>query len=233
MAPEQRLRPSPASAVRTGAPSNRATGLATVTCLAACLVSASCASFPENLSGMPPPVVDKIGASNAVVDDYLKMMQRLMGGTTSEKAEIYATAYNEYGAAPTASNTLRLALVLALPTHPATDQGRAQTLLRELMANPEALLPAEQILAMWQLQQLDDTLNLQSENKKLSGESARAEHLATQNHQLAHENEELRKQKEELQSRLDVIIKIEKSGSERSLSERSARKPNSSEGKPQ
>lgn len=223
-----------ATAVRTKAPlplGSARTALSA--CVAACL-AAGCADFPNNFnSSMPPPVVDKVAASNAVMDDYFKVMQRLMGGTTSEKAEIYATTKNEYEAAPTASNTLRYALVLAAPNHPATDQGHAQTLLRELMANPEALVPAEQIFAMWQLQQLDDTLNLQSENKKLSGESARAEHLTAQNHTLAHENEELRKQKEELQSRLDVIIKIEKSASERSLSERSARKPNSSEGQPQ
>ena len=62
-----------------------------------------------------------------IVDDHA------VQGSASEQAQIVARAQNEYDAAPTPSRELKLALVLATPGHPATDQPRAQRLLRELI----------------------------------------------------------------------------------------------------
>jgi len=105
----------------------------------------------------------------------------------------------------------------------------AQKLLRELMANPETLLSGERALAFLELQQIDDHLTLEGENRRLQSDAVRAdrERLASVNHRLqveTDENTRLRKELEEARAKLDAIANIE-----RSLNER---KP-SNEGRPQ
>ena len=90
-----------------------------------------------------PPVIDRQAASAALISGYLENLQRLVQSAPAQQAEIAAAAQREFDVAPTPSHQLRLALVLATPNHAATDLPRAQRLLRELMAAPAALLPAE------------------------------------------------------------------------------------------
>jgi ABC-type dipeptide/oligopeptide/nickel transport system ATPase subunit len=104
--------------------------------------------------------------------------------------------------APTPSRQLRFALILATPGHPGTDLPRAQRLLRELMANPEMLMTGERSLAFLELQQIDDHLTLEGENRRLQSDAGRAdkERLANVNHRLqleTDENTRLRKELEE------------------------------------
>jgi hypothetical protein len=164
-----------------------------------------------------------------VLADDLQLLQTLVQGTPSVQAEIVATAQRDYETAPTPSRQLRFALILATPGHPGTDLPRAQRLLRELMANPEMLMSSERSLAFLELQQIDDHLTLEGENRRLQSDAVRAdrERLANVNHRLQLETDEngrLRKELEEARAKLDAIANIE-----RSLNER---KP-SNEGRPQ
>jgi hypothetical protein len=115
---------------------------------------------------------------------------------------------------------LRYALVLADPGHPATDLAKAQRLLRELLANPEMLLSGERALAFLELQQIDDHLTLEAENRRLQGDAVRVdrERLSTVNRRLqleTDENARLRKELEEARAKLDAIANIERSLNER------------------
>jgi hypothetical protein len=159
-------------------------------------------------------------ASSLVLSDYLLLLQRLVQGRASEQAEIVARAQNEFDAAPTPSRELRLALILATPGHPATDQPRAQRLLRELMAHPETLLPAERALAFLELSQIDDHLTLVAENRRLQADAVREDQarVASANRRLQaelDENARLRKELDDARAKLDAIANIERSLNER------------------
>jgi len=167
-----------------------------------------------------PAAVQPSSTSAVVLSEYLLLLQRLVQGSASEQAEIAASARNEYGTAPTPSRELKLALVLATPGHPATDQPRAQTLLRELMAHPESLLPAERALAFLELSQIDDHLTLVAENRRLQTDAVREDQarMASANRRLQaelDENAKLRKELEEAHAKLDAIANIERSLNER------------------
>jgi hypothetical protein len=187
----------------------------------ALLLSACTAGF---MSGQhppaPPPVVSPSATSSTVLNEYLLLLQRLVQGPPAEQAEIVASAQRDYDTAPTPSHTLKLALVLGTPGHPATNLTRAQGLLRELMANPETLLPGERALAFLTLSQIDDHLTLESENLRLQAEAVRAdrERMANANHRLQtemDENARLRKELDEARAKLDAIANIERSLNER------------------
>jgi hypothetical protein len=184
---------------------------------------------PSHPTHDAPPVVNRAATTSTVLADDLQLLQTLVQGTPSDQAEIVATAQRDYETAPTPSRQLRFALILATPGHPGTDLPRAQRLLRELMANPEMLMASERSLAFLELQQIDDHLTLEGENRRLQSDAVRAdrERLANVNHRLqleTDENARLHKELEEARAKLDAIANIE-----RSLNER---KP-SNEGRPQ
>jgi hypothetical protein len=168
----------------------------------------------------PAPVIDRAAASAQLVTGYLESLQRLLQSAPAEQAEAVAAAQREYDLAPTPSHQLRLALILATPGHSGTDQPRAQRLLRELMAAPVALMPAERALAFLEQQKLDAQLALTAENKRLQSSVVRndRDRNAAQPKRLQAEIEEnarLRKRLEEAQAKLDAISDIEKSLNER------------------
>jgi hypothetical protein len=168
----------------------------------------------------PPPVVNPSATSSTVLNEDLLLLQKLVQGKPSEQAEIVANAQRDYDTAPTPSHTLKLALILGTPGHPATSLTRSQALLRELMANPEMLLPGERALAFLTLSQIDDHLTLEAENLRLQAEAVRAdrEHIANANHRLQtemDENARLRKELDEARAKLDAIANIERSLNER------------------
>jgi hypothetical protein len=168
----------------------------------------------------PPPPVNRQAAASTVLADDLQLLQTLVQGTASDQAEIVSTAQRDYETAPTPSRQLRFALILATHGHPGTDLPRAQRLLRELMANPEMLMAGERSLAFLELQQIDDHLTLEGENRRLQSDAVRAdrERLANVNHRLqleTDENARLRKELEEARAKLDAIANIERSLNER------------------
>jgi hypothetical protein len=168
----------------------------------------------------PALAVSPISSSATQLTDDLTVLERLQHGASAEQAEIVAGAQREYDAAPTPSRELKLALVLATPGHPATDLPKAQRLLRELMANPQMLTPAEHSLSALELSQIDDYLTLSEENRRLQSDAARAaqEHAVSANHRLQSEMDEnarLRKELDEAHAKLDAIANIERSLNER------------------
>ena len=190
-------------------------------CAALVLLVAGCGDLMSGQRPPPPaPVVNPAAAGSTVLNDYLLLLQKLVQGPPAQQAEIVASAQHDYETAPTPSHTLRLALILGTPGHPATNLMRAQGLLRELMANPEMLLPGERALAFLTLSQIDDHLTLDAENLRLQADAARAdrEHVASANHRLQaemDENARLRKDLEEARAKLDAIANIERSLNER------------------
>jgi hypothetical protein len=202
-------------------PRARRSGGGSAAVLIGTLVLTGCTSLMSNQGPpSPPPVVNPAATSSAVLNEYLMLLQKLVQGPPSTQAEIVAAAQRDYDTAPTPSHTLKLALILGTPGHPATNLTRAQGLLRELMANPETLLPGERALAFLQLSQIDDHLTLESENLRLQADAVRAdrEHVASANHRLQaelDENARLRKELEEARAKLDAIANIERSLNER------------------
>jgi hypothetical protein len=88
------------------------------------------------------------------------------------------------------------------------------------MANPEMLMASERALAFLELQQIDDHLTLEAENRRLQSDAVRAdrERLATVNRRLqleTDENTRLRRELEEARAKLDAIANIERSLNER------------------
>jgi len=176
--------------------------------LLATLLLGACTQFTSGQRPpTPPPMVNPSATSSTVLNEDLLLLQKLVQGPPSTQA-------------PTPSHTLKLALILGTPSHPATNLTRAQALLRELMANPETLLPGERALAFLTLSQIDDHLTLEAENFRLQADAVRAdrEHVASANHRLQtelDENARLRKELDEARAKLDAIANIERSLNER------------------
>jgi len=186
----------------------------------AALLSGGCAGLAGQHAPAPPPVVSPQSTSTTVLASYLQLLQKLATGPAAEQAEIVASAQHDFDLAPTPSHQLKLALILGTPGHPATDLPKAQGLLRELMANPEMLLPAERSLAFLELSQIDDHLTLEAENRRLQEEAVRADHerIANANRRLqaeVDENARLRKELDEARAKLAAIANIERSLNER------------------
>lgn len=197
---------------------------AVVAMLSAAMALAAC-SPAANVRGAREknvaPTVDRATASVAGLAEYLELLQKLVQSAPAAQAETFMTAQHEFDLAPTASHQLRFALVLAAPGHAGTDLPRAQRLLRELMAAPEALLPAERALAFVELQKVDSQLTLSAENRRLQSNAASRddrERLAALNKRLQTETEEnarLRKELDDARAKLDAIANIERSLNER------------------
>jgi hypothetical protein len=184
------------------------------------LVAAGCTVGPGQRAPSAAPAVNTAVASSTVLNEYLLLLQRLVQGPPAEQAEIVAKAQREYDTAPTPSRELKLALILGTPGHLATDLPKAQALLRELIANPEMLLPGERALTFLELLQIDDHLTLDAENRRLHSEAVRADQqrVAAATHRLQAETDEnarLRRELEELRAKLDAIANIERSLNER------------------
>jgi len=194
--------------------------------LAMCALALTAGCATELLARNPQrpaeqvPVIDRQAASASLIAGYLENLQRLVLSAPAEQAEMAAAAQREYDLAPTPSHQLRLALVLATPNHGATDLPRAQRMLRELMAAPAALLPAERALAFLEQQKVDAQLALEAENKRLQTNVVRndKDRNAAANKRLQAEIDEnirLRKELDAAQAKLDAISDIEKSLSDR------------------
>ena len=186
----------------------------------AALLGAGCASLPGTIPPPPPPVVDQAAVANTVLSGYLQMLQSLLQGQPAQQAEIVADAQRDYDSTPTPSRELKLALILGTNGHPATDLPRAQKLLREVLANPEMLLPGERALAFLKLSQIDEHLTLETENRRLQSEVMRLDHerVASANHRMQaelDENARLRKELDEARAKLQAIFNIERSLNER------------------
>jgi len=161
----------------------------------------------------PPPDVTAVTSS-------LELMDALPAGDPARQAEMFQAAKDAASLSPTTSNKLKYALALATPGHPGSDPVAAQRQLSELLAKPETLLPVERLLAVVELQNVDQRLILQEENKQLREDAPREsrDKLLAINHRLSAESDEnarLRKALDEAQAKLDAVTHIERSINDR------------------
>jgi hypothetical protein len=176
------------------------------------------------------PSVDRNSTETVVITSYLDVCLKLARGTPAEQAEILTNATNDYNAAPTPSRVLKYAMVLSTPGHAGTDLVVAQRLLREVLANPETLLPAERALAFLQLQQVERQQSLQADVRRLqSGAERTANERITQlTRRLTTESDEntrLKKALADAQAKLDAIANIERSSNNGRPAQPEGRKP--------
>ena len=177
-------------------------------------------SLKRSRDSQVQPTVDRSSTETTVIAAYLDTCLRLAQGSPAVQAEILTTAANEYGAAPTPSRVLRYAMVLSTPGHAGTDPVVAQRLLREVLASPETLLPAERALAFLQLQQVERQQSLQADVRRLQSGNERTanERIAQLTRRLTTESEEnarLKKALADAQAKLDAIANIEGSSNRR------------------
>jgi hypothetical protein len=194
-------------------------------------IFSGCGALPAQHSHEPAqPAVDRDSTEATVIGGYLDVCLRVARGTPAEQAEILANANNDYTAAPTPSRVLRYAMLLSTPGHAGYDPVGAQRLLREVLASPETLLPAERALAFLQLQQVERQQSLQADVKRLQIGTERAtnDRIAQLAKRLTTESEEntrLKKALVDAQAKLDAIANIEKASNNGRTTQPEGRKP--------
>jgi hypothetical protein len=205
-------------------------------------IAGGCQSAPQPAPPPPPPSDtpsnDRDLAAAMVMADTFQNMQRLTQAEPAEQAEIVSAARDAYQRAPRGETQLRYALLLATPGHPARDAATAQKLLRELAAQPEALVPIERAVVMVELAQLDHELDLAAVNQQLQSNALRTDRqrsagtAADQRRidAVEDENARLRKQVEADQAKLNAIATIERNLTERKTAEPGAPVPGAATG---
>ena len=151
---------------------------------------------------------------------YLQTLRTLIEGDPVEQADVFRNVSAAADTSPTTTNRLMLALALATPTHPASDEAKAQKLLSELLAAGDTLLPEERTLALIHLKDVETRLILDAEAGRLQRAAAAAtaerNDRATQQLQAAlEENRQLKLALDDARAKLDAITNIERSIRER------------------
>jgi len=167
----------------------------------------------------PPAVVEP-----AHVDDgltaYLDTMNGLASLDPARQADVFYEVEREYTRAPTTASTLRYAVALCTPDHPASKPAEGKKLLETLMATPERMTPPERTLALVMMHETNSRLRLEAENRRLAAtldDRGRSQANSDKRVQAqVEENTRLRRALAEAQQKLDAIKEIERSIIERS-----------------
>jgi hypothetical protein len=155
-------------------------------------------------------------AAAAAADEYVFELSQLSSNDPALQAEIFAGSQAAAQLTPNPSTKLRYALVLATPGHPESDPQQAQSILREMMAQPALMTPAEIALATIYLKSTEQLILLHSEARHLRATSDRAQRTeaAAISQRLATveaENRRLRRELEDAEDKLEAITSIERS----------------------
>ncbi len=150
------------------------------------------------------------------IDVYVAELGKIASGDPAAQAEIYADAAAAAQLTPDASTNLRLGLVLAIPGHPEYDPERAQSILREVLAQSILLTPAEISLATIHLNYVERQIVADSESRQQSVSSsriARSEQQTLSQRLAAAEadNRQLRQDLDEAEEKLEALSSIERS----------------------
>jgi len=201
------------------------------TAIAALLVSV----FATSLGGcemMPTTSVEKAApapSGEAGIATYLETMHRLANSEPAQQADVFYEVERAYTGAPTTANTLRHAIALVTPGHPATNLPEGKKQLEQLLATPERLVPAERNLAAVLVKDADIRLQLQAEIRRLTAtvDERRGSQLVSDRRAQtqAEEIAKLKRALQEAQHKLDAIVSTEKSLSERSRPPATGREP--------
>ena len=194
---------------------NRLRGIA-IAALAAAMLSA-CGQTSDWIKGRiseSSNEADILGAPE--VEIYIDELGKIAGGDPAAQAEIYADASSAAQLTPGPSTNLRLGLVLAIPGHPESNPERAQSILREVLAQPILLTPAEISLATILLNNVERQIVANTEARRLRTSSSRAAQTQEQatSQRLAAveaENRQLRQDLAEAEQKLEAITTIERS----------------------
>ena len=150
------------------------------------------------------------------IDVYVAELGKIASGDPAAQAEIYADAAAAAQLTPDAATNLRLGLVLAIPGHPEYDPERAQSILREVLAQTILLTPAEISLATIHLNYVERQIVADSESRQQSVSSSRIARSEQQtlSQRLADaeaDNRQLRQDLDEAEEKLEALSSIERS----------------------
>jgi hypothetical protein len=178
---------------------------------------AGCAQTTDWLKGRRTaqandPIV--LGAPEA--NSYLQELYDLAAGDPARQAEIFADAESAALLTPGPNTELRLGLVLATPGHPESNPQKAESLLREVLAQTALLTQAEISLATIHLNNVERFIVANSEARRLRQSTSRAARTEEQavNQRLATveaENRRLRTELQDAEEKLEAITSIERS----------------------
>jgi hypothetical protein len=167
-------------------------------------------------ANVPPPEPPSSGNMPA----YLDIMNNLSTPDPARQADLFYEVEREYTRAPTTASTLRYAVALVTPGHPASSPSEGKRLLETLLATPERLTQDERTLAAVLLHETDVRLKLEAENRRLLAtldDRSRTQANSDKRIQAQiEENARLRRALAEAQQKLDAIKEIERSIIERS-----------------
>jgi hypothetical protein len=173
-------------------------------------------SAAADSANVPPPAPPSSGNT----PPYLDIMNNLSTPDPARQADLFYEVEREYTRAPTTASTLRYAVALVTPGHPASSPSEGKRLLETLLATPERLTQDERTLAAVLLHETDVRLKLEAENRRLLAtldDRSRTQANSDKRIQAQiEENARLRRALAEAQQKLDAIKEIERSIIERS-----------------
>ena len=193
--------------------------------IATLCVMAGCETTNDWLKGFTSQQDEPIILGAPGAGSYLSDMYELAGSDRATQAEIFAAAESAATLTPGTMTNLRFALVLATPGHPGTNAVQAQSMLRELLSQPDLMTPGEIALATIHLQEVEQRLMLDAETERLRAENTRAATTeeaaveaaaARRMANLEAENRRLRQSLTDAESKLEALSDIERSLREQS-----------------
>jgi hypothetical protein len=167
-----------------------------------------------------PPTQTVVHTTDSSVRPYLDTMNGLASADPARQADVFYEVEQEFTRAPTTASTLRYAVALITPAHPASSPSEGKRLLETLLATPERMTQEERTLAAVLLHETDVRLKLEAENRRLLAtldDRSRSQANSDKRVQAQlEENARLRRALAEAQQKLDAIKEIERSIIERS-----------------
>ena len=168
----------------------------------------------------PQPTRTIVQTADSPIRIYLDTMNELGSGDPARQADLFYEVEREFTRAPTTMSTLRYAVALVTPGHPASKPAEGKRLLETLLATPERMTQEERSLAAVVLREAETRLKLDAENRRLLAtldDRSRSQANSDKRVQAqVDENARLRRALAEAQQKLDAIKEIERSIIERS-----------------
>jgi hypothetical protein len=180
-----------------------------------------------------PPTQTVVHTTDSSIRPYLDTMNGLASPDPARQADVFYEVEQEFTRAPTTASTLRYAVALITPAHPASSPSEGKRLLETLLATPERMTQEERTLAAVLLHETDVRMKLEAENRRLLAtldDRSRSQANSDKRVQAqVEENARLRRLLAEAQQKLDAIKEIERTIIERSPTPPGSRDANPSE----